>query len=184
MASQGPNSAGAGANQTGVGTVAWSNPENVAQSDDTYATAFLFAGGGTYHLVCSSFGFSIPSGATIDGIVAEVEQAQITGSPGNLADLEIKIVKGGVIGATNKAANVWPDVDAYAVYGGSSDLWGEEWTAEDVNASGFGVAVSALSVSVKGAVTAAVDHVRMTVYYTEGASSAAASATMGLMGVG
>ncbi len=190
MASQGPRSAGAGANQTGVGTVAWSNPGNIVASDNTWSIATpMSAGAVTNYLLASSFGFSIPAGSTIDGIVVEVERYGAESFGSDVRDSEIKIVKGGSIGSTNKGVDVaWPDADfkeAYASYGGSSDLWGETWTAEDVNASDFGLAISVRNPGVKWSVSAAVDHVRITVYYTEGASPpAAASATMGLMGVG
>ena len=186
MASQGPNSAGAGANQTGVGTVAWSDPGNVVASDNTRSFSGLLAGAQSNYLLASGFGFSIPDGSTIDGVVVEIEKsASYTG----VVDNRVRIVKGGVVGATDKAAvGIWDTLsasEAYTTYGGASDKWGETWTAADINASDFGVAISARNNHPKFPRTAYVDHVRITVYYTEGASPpVAASATMGLMGVG
>ena len=59
-------------------------------------------------------------------------------------DHRVRIIKGGAVGSTDKASGTaWPTSPAYTTYGGASDLWGETWTAEDINASTFGVAISA-----------------------------------------
>ena len=178
MASQGPISAGAGANQAGVGTVAWSSTGNVVASDNTRASAILSAGNQSQYLVASSFGFSVPGGSTIDGIVVEVERH---GSNTNVLDNRVRIVKGGVIGSTDKSSvSQWPITsgsEAYASYGGTSDLWGETWTASDINASDFGVAVSAKNTNPKILRVANVDHVRITVYYTEGTTTTTTTTT-------
>lgn len=180
MASQGPRSAGAGANQTGVGTVAWSFTGNIVADDGSSASSgTLTSGAQTNYLVASTFGFSIPAGSTIDGIVVEIKRSDLSSSD-NIRDNRIRIVKGGSIQTTDKAtATAWPAsfAPSYASYGGSSDLWGTAWTAEDVNANDFGVAISARSLSVKGFRSAAVDHVRITVYYTEGTTTTTTTTT-------
>lgn len=60
-------------------------------------------------------------------------------------DESVKIVKSNEsIGSINKAnIAIWPESDTNIVYGGDSDLWGEEWTAEDINDSNFGVVLQA-----------------------------------------
>jgi hypothetical protein len=78
------------------------------------------------------------------------------------------LVKGGVIGGTNRAAGGgWPANDAYSSYGGSADLWGRTWSAADINNSNFGVAVSATVSAGLVALTmnTLVDHIRITVYF-------------------
>ena len=76
-------------------------------------------------------------------------------------DAEVRLLKGGVIGGTNKAvATPWRTTDAYATYGGVIDLWGRTWTLADINATDFGAAFSA---QVQNG-TASVDHMRITVY--------------------
>ena len=47
------------------------------------------------------------------------------------------------------------------MYGGTSALWGETWTAADINASNFGVALSVTD----SADAALVDHMTIKVYY-------------------
>ncbi len=57
-------------------------------------------------------------------------------------DESVKIVKSnGVIGSLNKAKpDMFPGSDENITYGGESDLWGENWTASDINDPNFGVA--------------------------------------------
>lgn len=166
MASSGPNSPSSGVNDAGVGSVAWGNPERVVSNNNSKAFADMSLDTDvTNYLVATSFGFAIPAGATINGIVAEVEQRQ-PGTSG-VVDNRVRIVKGGTIGGTDRSSSVpWPGSDAYASYGGSSDLWGETWTADDINASTFGLAISAKNTVVE-VVSAQVDHIRITVHYTE-----------------
>ncbi len=82
-------------------------------------------------------------------------------------DERVSVVKAnGDFGVTNKGAlsTAWPTADAYATYGASNDLWSETWTPADINDADFGVMLQA-DIS---AVTASVDHIRVTVYYEDG----------------
>ena len=47
----------------------------------------------------------------------------------------------------NKKAsdNVWPFIYTDVTYGGSNDLWGRSWSAEEINSERFGVVVAAKS---------------------------------------
>lgn len=145
-----------------MGTIAITNPSNVGSSDNSYATSVLLLGQITNYLKATNFGFAIPSDASIDGIVVEIERSATVGVA--VADNSVKLVKGGSIGGTDKAsASNWPTSDAYASYGSATDLWGQTWTLADINASTFGVVVSAIDAI---AATAQIDHVRITVYYT------------------
>lgn len=79
-------------------------------------------------------------------------------------DYRVRIIKGGSIGSTDKAnASEWPTSDTYQSYGAFNDVWGETWSASDINDSGFGVAIAALGL---GTGTAYIDHIRITVYYS------------------
>lgn len=157
-----------------VGTIAWSNPNNAKASDNVYAVAIDSSGSTSYthYLKATNFGFSIPSGATINGILAEIERYRSDLS--DVYDSEVKIVKAdGTIGTTNKAsATIWygiSDPNEYTGYGSSSDLWGEIWTAENINDVDFGVVLSAKLKATGGPFGGRgnVDHIRITVYYTE-----------------
>lgn len=72
MASQGPNGCGTGA-ASGAGT-AWSNPTRITVNDGSFADSSLAAGGNSNQLQATNFGFSIPAGSTINGVLVESNQ--------------------------------------------------------------------------------------------------------------
>jgi len=177
MPSQGPNSCGTGANVTGVGTIAWSNPTNIYTNNSVSATVGGVVATSNY-LRASNFGFSIPSGATIDGIVVEIRD---TISDPNVTDNILRLVKGGVISGDNKSAGlIWPGgAYSYRSFGGSSDLWGVTLNSTDVNSTDFGFVLSVtITFGGKGNGIGAVDHIRMTVHYTTGSGPTAASSLL------
>lgn len=165
MPSQGPNSGGTFADDATVGSVAWSDPELAATSDTNVATATSGGLFTTHYLLATNFGFSIPAGATIDGIVVGVERKE--GSTfEDITDSSIRLYKGSFVGDNKATGTEWPTALTYADYGGAADTWSAGLTAADVNASTFGVGISAVcSVAFGG--TASIDHIRITVYYTE-----------------
>jgi hypothetical protein len=166
MVSSGPNSPGTMADDATVGDTAWSNPDRAKVSDNSRAIVSIFVH--SHYLKATNFGFLVPSGAVINGVLVEIER--LAGSTSHeVHDENVKLVKAdGSIGSTNKAdtATVWSASESYYSYGSSSDLWGETLTPSDVNDADFGVVLSVLgkdSYSV-----GAVDHIRITVYYTAG----------------
>lgn len=165
MASEGPNSPGTLANNTVWPGNAWSNPTNAASSDDSRASATV-GPDDTNYLKATNFGFSIPTGATIDGIVVEVERSCAVAN--DATERRALLVKAGtVVGSDKSIGTGIPATDTYKTYGGAADLWGTTWTAAEVNNSGFGF-VFAAQQGVNGpGKTALVDHIRITVYYTE-----------------
>ncbi|MDR7496837.1 MAG: hypothetical protein QN174_07760 [Armatimonadota bacterium] len=164
-------SVGAGLNDNSAGSFAWSNPGYIVSSDNQKAAATGTGGDGTtQRLRGYSCGFSIPSGATIDGILLEIERSSSpSGASYGAKDNEVRVRKGAAYSSANRADTTifWPTTDTYKSYGGSTDLWGESWTPSDVNSSDFGGMVRANIVPVGTIVpTAYVDHMRLTVYYT------------------
>jgi hypothetical protein len=176
MADTGAISPGTMADDAAVGAVAWSNPDNAKTSNDVYATATLgkFTNLNSHYLMATNFGFAVPAGATIDGIVlaAEIAVSQI------VYDYIIKLVKGGAVTGDDKArfGTPWSGPDNYVSWGAANVLWGIALTAEDVNAANFGAVISIMKGS-GGALSniGYVDHMRITVYYTAGGAPAAAS---------
>jgi hypothetical protein len=165
MADTGALSPGTMADVT-TGTVPlWINPDNAKLSDDVHTTAAVRR---TYshYLQATNFGFTIPTGATINGILVGVEKKRV-GSAGECFDKYVQIIKAdGTLGTTNKADTTteWTTTEAYKDYGSSSDLWDESWTAENINDVDFGVSFAAIGgLNTSGAY---VDHIRITVYYT------------------
>lgn len=167
MTTEGPNAPGTIVSDNTVGTEAWANPGNAASSDDSYAAATLSNGAGiSEYLLATNFGFSIPAGATINGITVTVELSATQSN--RVSDNAVRIVKGGTIGSTDMSnGTAWPTSDINRNYGGASELWGETWAASDINSSGFGFAISADGDS-PGSRDARIDLITITIDYTAG----------------
>ena len=144
-----------------IGTVNWTQNSKAIKSDDSYAVANA-TGTATKYLECVNYGFSIPSGAIINGITVLVERksSSATGSQ----DAAVRLIKGGVYGSANRATtSVYTTSDLTESHGGATDLWGDTWTATDINSSTFGAAFAATKSSSS---TVSVDVISITVDYT------------------
>ncbi len=131
------------------------------------------------YLDVQNFGFDIPVGATINGMVVSIERKSTSGT---VTDATLQMLNAsGVAGGDNKAltSTAWPTSDALASYGGSSDSWSISPTVAMVNDADFGVR---LSITGSLADVAYVDHVSMKVYYT-GASGSELNNKMGWVSV-
>ena len=175
MASAGPNSAGTITSVTdgSSGTNAWGTPSNAGASDNTRTTATV----STQFLKCLNFGFAVPSTATINGISVEVEGSHDGAGRGTVAHM----YKAGVLAGTEPSTEL-PSVETYTQMAPSDPtvyMWGTTWTPAEVNASDFGVGIWAWQTA--GATTS-IDHVRVTVYYTEASTTKAFRRS--LLGVG
>ena len=167
----------------GGGDYPWSNPGNICAADEYAATNSAPAYSNIYTncLKATNFGFSIPSGSSIVGIRVEIyRKASVNEAARCTQDYEVRLLKNGSPVGDDKASSThWGTTYATASYGGSTNLWGASWTAEDINGSGFGVYLQAYINAKNGtAVTAYVDCMQITVYYTESAyKDASASLT-------
>ena len=185
MASVGPNSPGTLVEAdydggSGIGN-GWANYANAGASSPNYSQ----------YIKATNFGFSVPTGSTIDGIVVEVERkaSQDINNTGYGTDASVLIVQGGAETGTDKADTTthWPTSDAYKTYGSSSDLWGTSWTVAQINASDFGVSFACIAkAAILGtdSVDFSVDHIRITVYYTAASGVSQIQSTLLFMGVG
>ena len=72
--SSGPLGGAAFSTDSSVGTELWSNANSAILSDNQWASAVYNTTGFTTYLTATDFGFSIPSGSTINGITVEVER--------------------------------------------------------------------------------------------------------------
>lgn len=157
-----------------VGTLTWSNPDNAKVSDNAYADSANTQQSVleySHYLKATNFGFSIPSDATITGILVGIERSG--SGQGNGGDNEVRIVKSdGSIGTTNKSVQQsWAGAETYISFGGSSDLWDETWAYTDINDVDFGVVVSVAQITTGAQVHLLVDHIRITVYYIQSSFS-------------
>lgn len=175
MPSSGPNYAGSASSSSAIngGTLAWTSPGNATTSNNSYASCSLPEGTTPECLVWSSFGFSIPAGSNILGVIVEIERSASLDGARWIEDTFVSLVSSGAAVGSNHAATgvQWPTTDTFASYGGSSDLWSASLTSSIVNASGFGVA---LQCSANGAtLTPSIDSCRITVYYANDTTMAA-----------
>ncbi|MBX3023938.1 hypothetical protein KF840_03415 [bacterium] len=158
--SQGPLSPATAVDDASFGGAGWFPAANAISSDNQWASVTP-AGSPTHYLKVTTFGFSIPAPAQIQGIKVFVERHSAVGT---VFDARARIVKGGVIGSADRALpGNWPmGSDVTVSYGGPADLWGTTWTPADINSNGFGFALSVDD----NVDSAAVDHISITVYYT------------------
>lgn len=167
--SQGPRS-GTSFNTDAIpgSTLSWNSPSNATTNDNTYSNFGDLPSVGNYtdYLVATDFGFTIPTTATIAGILVEVECADPNGVT---SDYSVRIVKGKSIGSGERATgSLFPATDTYISYGSSTDLWGESWIPDDINDGGFGIAISAERKNAGGSTDGMIDDIRITVFYNFG----------------
>jgi hypothetical protein len=127
--------------QVNNGTGAWS----ISGSGSGAVATGFFGSVTTNDLQLAQFGFAIPSTATITGISVSITRQSADGSNTPTAtDNDVTLLKNGVPTGNNEATGApWPSTAAAVTYGSSSDLWGANWTPDDINNPGFGVQVSA-----------------------------------------
>ena len=149
----------------------WTTPANVGADDAAYAsiTAASFDNLDTsYLLKATNISAGIPSGATINGILVEIERHYANGA---VADYDVCLTKDGSTraGDDKSTGAAFPAADAITSFGGSTDLWGTTWTEAEINATTFGVLykMQATANNADGYV----DFIRVTVYYTAAPAS-------------
>lgn len=168
MTSQGPSPPTAATNVVQTGN-AWTNV-NSALGSAAFATCVLPLGGNTIGDLISltGFGFSIPVGSTINGYQVTIN-GKYTGTPltGVVIDFSVNLTTDGTTAVgTNKATG--GSIGAVAnvmTYGGAADLWGNTFTVAQINGANFGVMASYADTDVNS-LTANINTVQMTVFYT------------------
>ena len=170
-----------GADVSGTGSGIWINPGNITAADSTYATVTLSSSLNpiSHYLQGTNYGFAIPGNATINGIqvtIGRYESGQTSGN--DVRDSIVRLMKSGTLDGSNKAATSteWPSANTAASYGANNDLWGTTWTADDINAANFGVALSANSTNNR---IAYVDYMQIAVTYTVSIVSSTTSVNCG-----
>jgi protocatechuate 3,4-dioxygenase beta subunit len=106
----------------------------------------------------TNFGFSIPTGSTINSITVETDAGRSTNP-----QFKAQLLKAGVLTGSSINYNVANPADCSGttfVTVPSTTLWGTTWTASDINNAGFGVSITTL-----GSGTKYIDRVKITIDY-------------------
>lgn len=164
MATQGPLGG------TGVGA-SWTNPTNIATTNAVYATESVAGSSSSTNLNTSSMGFSIPVGATINGIQIDIIRHASAISSLNFGTSGVNLTKAGTPVGTNVVDGTnWGTTDATTTFGGPASLFGTTWAPSDINNTGFGVVLIVDNVNAV-ARTASIDSVLITVTFTPATST-------------
>lgn len=120
----------------------------------------------------SNYGFSIPAGATIEGVEVQIAKRS-SGSWINCTESEVRLSWGSGasnLSVDNKASlSARPAMSDY-YFGGSSDTWGSSLTPSDVNSSDFGFVYKIENASGTGETAQGFSSARMKVYYSVASS--------------
>ncbi len=149
-------------------TFSWTNPDAVKASDNAYATV-AFAGSAlvlSEYLWTRSFGFQLPTNASVDGIEVAIERRLQNNGMSSVSDDAVQLLKAGTLTGQNRSST-WQLNDTYATFGSGTDTWGTTWTAAEINSVNFGLAVALEAFGSTIGVTAYVDHIRIRVHYTQ-----------------
>jgi len=115
-------------------------------------------------LLASNFQFEIPSGAKILGISFAIREA--AGSENMISDFSVRALSNNAtVGLDRGHTTAWSTTFHPEIYGGAADLWGTTWTADSVNATGFGIALTPMYLDSAGNDRAYVDFISATVTY-------------------
>lgn len=164
---------GLGENNAAIGEFAWGGPNAISDLGVGEAVGQVFGGidslDESHALIARDFGFAIPSGATIVGVVARYEGRYQGGAPNiTLCQLWHDAT---FIGSDNKAtqsgAFLVQATNTLVEFGGDSDLWGAVLTPALINSSDFGVAFAVDAVDLAGAKISRLRYVWIDVYYYE-----------------
>lgn len=127
---------------------AWSNPNNISGIDNQFATV-SFSGTATNQysdtILATNFNFTIPSGATIQGVKVSTfrtfETSPIVFAPDIVVDKTVRLLYNGNFIGENKTKQ-WEYTSSQIYdYGGEYDTWSTNITKDMVKSSGFGVAI-------------------------------------------
>jgi len=162
-------------NHAALPGLSWNFPERAKISDNLRVVKVLEMTN-TQLLRCTGFGFDVPTGEMINGIVVENE-VSASSEVEVIRDFAQRIVINGNTGEADRShPDDWPLLDQLFPHGSPTDRWGECWCAAprgtgcgdprcgNVNNDDFGAALAAVHLHGVGA-TARVDQVRITVHH-------------------
>lgn len=153
----------------GTGTNSWSSTTSANALDGVFSSCNLTGSAQTSaNLTTSTYGFTIPTGATINGFTV-IPTWKYSSGGGIITDVTVNLNITGAVGTSdNKATNTaLPTPGALnSTYGSSSDLWGYSSIDETmINATTFGATIQVKSSVGAVNTTAFVDAITIGVWY-------------------
>jgi len=147
------------------------NPQRAELQDDSRTAEEIALGAGNYgdwHR-STNFNFSIPDGATIDGIEVRFDRYGQVAT--HVEDSSLRLRKSSGQVGDDKQTDVryaGSDTDTYVVYGGLADDWNADLSVSDINSSGFGVDLSVENTTIWTR-DWYIDHIQIKIYYAPAA---------------
>ncbi|HKP61515.1 MAG TPA: hypothetical protein VJV78_32520 [Polyangiales bacterium] len=139
----------------------WVLPEGAAVVDGSFASVELSSQPSSM-LLLRGFGFDLPESARVLGLTVHVTHA----GEGAVADEAVRLVREwSTVWGDRSSSNPWSSSSTSVSYGGERDLWGWNWSAQELNSPSFGVALRARALDAPA--RAQVDAVRVEVHYCE-----------------
>lgn len=163
--------AGTAADDGAVGVLTWSDVANATGTGtgDGAWVSTTVAVEASHYLKLSNFGFTIPGGATIDGVQVRIRAVGIVATSGSWVWDKVRLINAsGTVGTSNKATGNLPSAFGFTTFGGTADTWSGEAPSIDWNDIDSECAIAVItSASVSGDNTAYIDTVEIIVTYTE-----------------
>jgi MSHA biogenesis protein MshQ len=157
-------------NDAGIGTQPWGGLTSVTTQDNVYASATANNSQITNFLKCTGYNFAIPAGAIINGItVGPWVNATRTFTVNAMQLVKTDVIQPTNLGAGTNIPNgggALLPAPTQLTFGSATNLWGNTWTAADINAATFGAAFAAQRGAFNSVQTVAVDAMPITVSYT------------------
>jgi hypothetical protein len=171
------NIVGAGTNgswMTATAATGWTSSTNVYTSNSLWASNSIAQAGTGSTIVVTGWNINVPTTAVIQGITVEVERHSSLSS--TIRDTDVYLQKTtAAVGTDHASTSYWSTSDTTGSYGSSSDLWGTTWTPAQINASTFGVRLTARNSGSSGTQTGYIDRVRLYVTYSSDPTTAIGS---------
>jgi hypothetical protein len=146
-----------------IGTIPWSSTTAVSADDGLAATSASMVGNVVTHwLLTSDFALALPPRSIVHGFTVLLDRS--ASFVDEIGDYGIALVKAGNPGTAKSLPGGWPTSSAKVTYGSATDTWGLTFSADEVNAKGFGVAIAARGIPASDE-KASVDYVEVTVYF-------------------
>ncbi len=158
-----------GINENCGGMNSWSNTSNTGTSNNAYTSITLDKNSISNCLDFKNFTISIPNNTIISGIQVRMERSK-TGDF-DIQDNIIQLIDGSnnLMGVNMASTTNWSTTDAIVTYGNSTNNWGANLTANDINTSNFGIRISVKSgdgIDFGNAI-AQIDRLQLFLYYIE-----------------